>query len=267
MPKQKIWGIDTPRRVFEEKHWNEPSKWNRRAAKNRERHRVFCASMADVFEKHPGIVDERKRLWFLIQGTPHLDWLILTKRIGNAAAMLPKDWGVGYPNVWLGQTIVNQEEADRDITKLLATPARVRFLSCEPLLGPIDLHGDWGAYQDGNDSPLRKRWIDGLNWVIVGGESGPNARPSNPEWFRSLRDQCQAAGTPFLFKQIGQWITPGHPEFGQLPDGRIAWMDSAGRFLDPPPADENADCMTIKFVSKKRAGRLLDGVEHNEYPR
>jgi protein gp37 len=174
------WGHGQARRFFGAKHWREPLRWNARTVRDGIRRRVFCASMADVFDNEVG-QEHREQLWALIRATPALDWLVLTKRIGNVPAMLPADWGgVGYANVWLGATIVNQAEADRDVPKLLAVPARVRFLSCEPLLGRIELP---------SSNPPR------VHWVIVGGESGPRARPMHPDWARSLRDQCVAAGT------------------------------------------------------------------------
>lgn len=131
------WGTGAERRTFGDRHWNEPLKWDRKASDAAERHRVFCASMADVFDKDAP-TGARERLWHLIEATPSLDWLLLTKRIGNAESMLPERWRNALPrNVWLGITVVNQEEADRDIPKLLRVPAHVRFLSCEPLLDHI----------------------------------------------------------------------------------------------------------------------------------
>lgn len=123
-------------------------------------------------------------MWALIKQCPNLDFLMLTKRPQNIAKMLPDDWGDGYPNVWLGATVESQKEADR-LDALVAVPAVVHFLSMEPLIGAVDL----------------SKHIDRLEWVITGGESGPLYRPANPDWFRSLRDQCAAAGVPFLFKQ------------------------------------------------------------------
>lgn len=196
------------------------------------RRRVFCASLADVFDNE---VDPQWRvdLFRLIKETPNLDWLLLTKRIGNAISMLPwmgasshlrwlKD-SPPWPNVWLGATIVNQEEADRDIPKLLATPARVRFLSMEPLLGPVDLTGEYltaklGAYPFKNlPAEHRTRLIDLLDWVIVGGESGHGSRLIKASWALSLRDQCNAAGVPYHFKQ---WGGTDKKEAGRLLDGR-----------------------------------------------
>ena len=202
------WGPGAERRVTTDATWAKPRKWNAQAEASGTRARVFCASLADVFDNAvPPFF--RKLLWSLIKDTPHLDWLLLTKRPGNIADMLPPDWGpVGWPNVWLGCTVVNQAEADRDIPKLLAVPARVHFLSMEPLLGLVDITA-W--LHDSHCTTFPGTCICGepreehIDWVIVGGESGPKARPMHPDWARSIRDQCQAAGVPFFFKQWGEW--------------------------------------------------------------
>lgn len=207
----KHWGAGAPRLLRSDKYWAEPLKWERNhdafMQAHGHRQRVFCASLADVFDNEAP-EGQRDRLFALIRATPHLDWLILTKRIGNVHSMLPDDWGGGYPNVWLGSTVVNQEEADRDIPKLLRISAKVRFLSVEPMLGPIDLTAEYLTIMCGGKYPFkglpREHWtkiIDLLDWLVAGGESGPNARPMHPDWVRALRDQCAAAGVPFLFKQ------------------------------------------------------------------
>ena len=206
------WGARSDRRRT--KTWGNPVKWNRQAESEGVRYRVFCASLADVFDNHKSIKDEwRKDLWKLIEETPCLDWLLLTKRPQNIARFAPKQWiSNGFPaNIWLGTTVENQEEADRRIPHLIQYPARVRFLSCEPILGPVFMAG---------------HWLKNLHWVIVGGESGANYRPADASWFRLLRDQCEAADVPFLFKQ---W------------EGR-----------------------TQSIIKAK--GRELDGVVHNGYP-
>lgn len=239
----KVWDNDQ-RRTFGDKHWDEPLKWARtKPAKLGRRPRVFCASMADVFDKDAP-EGQRERLWKLIAATPELDWLLLTKRIGNVARMVPVGWGLPE-NVWLGATVANQEEADRDIPKLLATPAHIRFLSCEPLLGPISFEGLFaspGEPRDGTNA------LEMLDWIISGGESGPKARPSHPDWHRALRDQCRAAGVPFLFKQWGEYVW------------REAWGDSTGRkhIFD--------DGVFVNRVGKEAAGRMLDGRTHDGYP-
>jgi protein gp37 len=193
---QKVWGAKAPRRFFGDVHWTAPLRWHAEAAADGLRRRVFCASMADVFEKRADLNPWREKLWALIKVTPALDWLLLTKRPQLIAAQLPQDWGEGYRNVWLGTTTENQVEADRRLPHLLGAPARVHFVSAEPLLGPLDL----------------RRWLKDkdrrVGWVIAGGESGPGARPSDREWFRGLRDQCTSVGVPFHFKQWGNWV-PG----------------------------------------------------------
>lgn len=188
------------RRPAGDKYWEGPIKWNTQAAKAGIRRKVFCASMADVFDNE-GLAAEREWLWELIEETPNLDWLLLTKRIGNVMGMIPERWLKQLPtHVWIGVTIVNQEEADRDIPKMLRIPAAVRFLSCEPLLGPISFVGRWVNHRN---PAMHENWLEALSWVIVGGESGHGARAMHPDWVRSLRDQCVAVGTPFFMKQMG----------------------------------------------------------------
>lgn len=312
MPHDNLWGAKAERREFGEKHWNEPLKWNKKAADAGERHRVFCASMADVFDKNAP-EGARNRLLKLIANTPNLDWLILTKRIGNAKEMLDDamldlsygsfDWTdeSALPNLWLGASIVNQEEANRDIPKLLQVPAAVRFLSMEPLLGAVDVsrymprnsyymtkceHCGWicsshlcGTDFAGDDvvcpacvRSIRGDDAPGLDWIIVGGESGPQARTMHPDWVRSLRDQCTAAGVPFLFKQWGEWREPLEGEEYDTTMGRAQRVPA---FIVAPTGtvhcfennltDGNGRVMLR--VGKKAAGRLLDGVQHDGYPR
>ena len=211
-----VWGARAPRRFLSDATWDQPLRWDRAAARSGRRMRVFCASMADVFEWGHGLSAVRDRLWALIERTPHLDWLLLTKRPHLVQRLAP--WNGRWPaNVWLGTTVESQRFAAKRIPFLLDIPCRVRFLSCEPLLGPVDLSG----------------WIDGLHWVIAGGESGGGARPTQPGWIRSLRDQCIDAGVAFHFKQWGVWR----------------------------PREAGGDGAAASFVrmSKKRAGRTLDG--------
>lgn len=247
-PKRTLWGVDAERRTFGDKHWGDPEKWNKAAAKAGERHRVFCASMADVFDKNAP-AGARDRLWALIEATPNLDWLVLTKRIGNVAKMIPDRWALSLPhNVWLGISVVNQGEVDRDIQKLLAIPVRIRFLSMEPLLGPVDL--------------TRVQHLKMIDWVIVGGESGPKARPMNPYWACSLRDQCVSAGVPFLFKQWGEWRAADEDECMGLPDRLYEYEDGG--------AYEHGIQRGVQLygrVGKKAAGRELEGRTWDEYPK
>ncbi|MCE4544633.1 MULTISPECIES: phage Gp37/Gp68 family protein [unclassified Caballeronia] len=259
------WGPGAPRRRTSPANWRKPLAWNAAHgeffAQHGRRQRVFCASLADVFDN---AVDPRWRaeLFDLIDATPNLNWLLLTKRIGNVAAMLEDVAARQFDlerlhapaardNVWLGATIVNQEEADRDIPKLLAVPARVRFLSMEPLLGTVDLRFRARSFgfpnhidRHGNAHGMPQ----GVHWVIVGGESGRGARPMHPDWARSLRDQCKRAGVPFLFKQWGEWL-------GAHQDGSP----------EHEPLELNASDDPIR-VGKKAAGRKLDGATHDGFP-
>lgn len=213
-----LWKDKSSRRFFSDGHWNEPLAWDRVAAKEGIRRRVFCASMADVFEARDDLIPWRTRLWELIEKTPNLDWLLLTKRPGNALELVPwKDcWP---PNIWFGATVENQNWARRRIPHLVKAPARVRFLSCEPLLGPLEL----------------SLWMSSLRWVIVGGESGHHARPLDPEWVISLRDQVIRARVAFHFKQWGEW----KPENGSMrrTGKKVAGRVLEGRLWDQVPLD------------------------------
>jgi protein gp37 len=199
------WGPHASRTRTSPANWRKPLAWNKAAAASGKRARVFCASLSDVFDNHGSILDDwRSDLWRLIQETPHLDWLLLTKRPQNIKKYLPA-FMRPYPNVWLGTTVENQVEADRRIPHLLALPAAVRFISAEPLLGPINFTLIDDGRMDG--IPIAFNALAGpgwpkLDWIIVGGESGPGARPMDPAWARSIRDQCKAAGTAFFMKQM-----------------------------------------------------------------
>lgn len=190
------WGKEFPRRFFGDAHWREPLAWNKDAAARGVRERVFCASMADVFEKRAGTAGAeldaaRERLWTLIQSTPALDWLLLTKRPEAMKNMLPwtrREPLLGaagpWPNVWLGTTVENASYVHRANT-LREEPAAVRFISYEPALGPI---------ADAID-------LAGIHWIVCGDESGAGRRPADPAWFRALRDRCEHADVAFHFKQ------------------------------------------------------------------
>lgn len=277
------WGAGQERHRTAEGNWELPKRWNAQAyafrAEHGRRQRVFCASLADVFDNE--VPDEwRHDLFRLIAATPQLDWLLLTKRIGNAFEMIKAataaereaDPGVDVmANVWLGATICNQTEADRDISKLLAVPAAKRFLSIEPLLGPVDLSVmDDDAGVVGYEPLTGHRWHrfsawpdqfgPTIDWVIVGGESGRQARPMHPDWARSLRDQCAAAGVPFLFKQWGEWGLAG-PE----PTLRARVVAPSGTAI--PCDGTHSMCEALmEPQGKKVAGRLLDGVQHDGLP-
>ena len=194
-----VWGPKKPRRTLSENHWKGPEKWNREAEKAGESARVFACSMCDVFEDHPTIDHERARLWSLIRETPMLDWQLLTKRPENIARMLPADWGTSYHNVWLGTSIENNDYVSR-ARILTEIPAVVHFVSYEPALGPLpDLD------------------LDGIEWLIYGGESGPGFRAHDVQWARDIREACAAAGTAFFFKQSSAFRT----EMGTELDGEI----------------------------------------------
>lgn len=275
------WGPHGERRRTSPANWRLPLKWDREAERDGKRVRVFCASLADVFDNHPSILPEwRFDLWDLISRTPHLDWLLLTKRPQNIARFLPPNWQKPWPNVWLGTTVENQTEADRRIPHLLAVPAAKRFLSCEPLLGPVDLSCyTWGRAVACEECPqdidcscsfLARGDLDNepaLDWVICGGESGYGARPMHPDWARSLRDQCQAAGVAFHFKQWGEWAPAMHdPAYeGQV----LRQTEKVGDFdtWNAPVYDPSrSEGINWRRLGKKRAGRLLDGREWNEVP-
>jgi protein gp37 len=253
------WGPGAPRREYSDEHWLKPLRWNAAAAKKGMHAKVF-PSVCDPFDNE---VSNTRRAKFigLMWDTPHLTWLLLTKRIGNVPAMIEectepgKDWRDTLPpNAWIGATIVNREELLRDGPKLRALPRRVLFWSVEPMLG------DLGAIPH-DLMP---------HWVIAGGESGRAARPAHPDWFRSLRDQCAAADVPFLFKQWGACVPAtanGDGSF-EVDDGcgldqehgpdrlRIGWV----------PEHDGKYGWYFARVDKKAAGRLLDGVEHNGFP-
>ncbi len=227
-----IWGQQTHRRTFGKQHWHEPIKWNRLAAKEGRRVRVFCASMADVFEDNPDIESERGKLWSLMHATPMLDWLLLTKRPENMRRIAP--WKDNWPlNVWAMTSVEDQKRANHRVPILIQVPAQVRGLSVEPLLGPVNL------------TP----WLKQIQWVIVGGESGRGARPMNPDWVRSIRDQCVEAGVAFFFKQWGEWA----PAYG---DTNVLEMQS----------EANSWLHQMQRLGKKASGRTFDGQTWNDFP-
>ncbi|MES2972414.1 MAG: phage Gp37/Gp68 family protein [Pseudomonadota bacterium] len=308
------WGPGAPRRRTSNANWQKPIAWDKAHAEfyaqHGRRQRVFCASLADVFDN---AVDPawRSDLFDLIELTPNLDWLLLTKRIGNVADMVRRakshDWLAGRNNVWLGATVVNQGEADRDVPKLLDVQALVRFLSIEPILGPICLTelqppGESRTWIDalrGTASSLAgtgPTWaVPRIDWVIVGGESGPGARPMHPTWAQQLRNECAAAGVPFLFKQWGEWLPISqqeedftnrlyrsqrkaklHEDQGAIDElyGRRCTVESAVVQLDgsthritaPGAFLQGTDPMTTFKVGKKAAARLLDTATHDGAP-
>lgn len=248
-----VWGANGTRAMAAESYWRQPVAWNREAKTSGERRRVFCASLADVFEDRPDLVDPRSRLMGLIVDTPNLDWLLLTKRPENVMRLIPgQHWP---PNVWLGTSVEDQRRADERIPQLVQTPAAVRFLSVEPMLAAIDIarwfvkghcpeHHFPGGFCHGPCASDQR-----VDWVICGGESGAGARPMRPHWARSLRDQCVAAGVPFFFKQWGEW---GPYDRGSCCGSTLATPNS----LDTP----------LGKFGKKVSGRLLDGRTWDQFP-
>lgn len=231
----KNWGTGAPRPRTSEGNWTRPLAWDRAAARDNIRRRVFCASLADVFDNE--VQQEwRDDLFTLIRQTPHLDWLLLTKRVVNVPSMLPADWGTGYPNVWLGVTAVNQNEVERDIPKLQRIPAAIHWLSMEPLLGPVT---------------FTAQLLRLIRWIVVGGEAGAKARAMHPQWATQIRNQCSAMGVAFLFKQWGEWLPIlGHAHCVQISHRRFEFPDGT----------------LMGYAGKKNAGRLLEGRTWNEYP-
>lgn len=280
-----VWGPDGERVIAAESYWNYPLKWAKEAHQAGERRRVFCASLADVFEwkdtmpaeAWPAVRAARVRLLAMIDRTAeHLDWLLLTKRPERFYAVLEdiyqetdwdqhegkndihdmvRDWrmGIAPTNVWLGTSVEDQKRADERIPQLIQCPAAIRFLSCEPLLGLIDLSQSSNAPTQiipGVYAPVLRQVINGIHWVIVGGESGANARQMHPDWARSIRDQCVAAGVAFHFKQWGEWAPC-----------RIARIEDNDHYRE-------LDHMTaVHRVGKKVAGRELDGRTWDEFPK
>lgn len=226
------WGVKGERRFFSENHWREPERWEAEAKASGKRFRVFCASMSDVFEDRRDLDAQRKKLWLLIDKTKHLDWLLLTKRPETVSKLVP--WKDEWPeNVWLGTSVENQEWADKRLPGFIKIPAKVRFLSCEPLLGPLDLNG----YTKKN----------AIHWIITGGESGPGARPMHPLWVKGLRDFCKKKKIAFHFKQWGNYA----PADSEAADQKL--------FSFP-------DGTLMVSRNKLKNGRMLEGKTHDEFP-
>lgn len=321
------WGPAGSRMLRSESYWSQPVKWNAEAAAEGVRRRVFCSSLADVFEDFNGRVidhqgkpseltldDVRERLFDLIDATPWLDWLLLTKRPENIRRFWPigylqtdedgptplhirgprdpidhRGWGHARPNVWLLTSVAEQKDAEKNIPELLKCRdlSPVLGLSIEPLIEAVDLTLTRGVC-DGSETggppgcgqPVRRNVLSGwescgccdegceptsdkIDWVIVGGESGPGARPMHPDWARGLRDQCAAAGVPFFFKQWGEWIPAKREEDGSL----VTVSNAVGSKSPRNPERHTRDDGTVSLkVGKKAAGRLLDGVTHDAMP-
>lgn len=239
------WGPGVPRKRTSHNNWRKVEVWNAHPERligdqwPRRKPRVFAASLADIFDNEVDLV-WRAEFFALVKSTPNLQWLIVTKRIGNVADMLPADWGPAYSHVVLLITVINQPEVDRDGPKLGRLGAEFPWLrlglSIEPMLGPMDLERGGFTFLRDLKSPTGQKYA-GVDWVICGGESGAGARPMSPVWARQLRDQCAESGVPFHFKQWGEFA----------------------------PAEEFYQGDVVR-VGKKRAGREIDGTEHNGFP-
>ena len=189
-----VWGVNAERRTFGDKHWNEPRKWNDAEMRDGVRRRVFCASMADVFEDREDLDGERERLFALIEQTPNLNWLLLTKRPDRIGAIMARagrgcNFADTMPNVWLGTTTETQGYAEDRIGHLVKYSATVHFLSVEPQLGVV--------------TPSLVSGASHIEWIICGGESGAGARPFHEDWARVLRDDAREIGAAFFMKQLG----------------------------------------------------------------
>lgn len=229
----QVWGQDAPRKIAALSTMKQPLKWNREAERDKVRRRVFCASLADVFEDYAGpseadVAAQRSALWALIESTPHLLWLLLTKRAGMVCRLVPRAWLQSWPaNVWPGFTAENQARFDERWADIKEVPAPVIFTSIEPQLGPVILPDDYLA---------RGQRV----WPFIGGESGPGARPFDLAWAESLIAQCQAAGVPVFMKQAG---------------ARPIYDFPPGEEGEPQERDDgSARFWTVGFIKDKKGG-------------
>lgn len=274
------WGAKADRRRTSVQNWNAPLRWQRQAdafeAEHGRRRRVFCGSMMDIMDNAVPL-EWSHEAFARIEECDRIDWQLLTKRAGNVADRIPDHWKTAWPrHVGLMITVVNQEEADRDIWKLLEFKGRYRIpwvgLSMEPLLGPVDLtsilisenerlnalSGELRGVLDGHTAWHKRTGLH-LDWVIVGGESGPGARPMHPDWARSILRQCAVAGVPFMFKQWGDWFPFG----GMDAEGR---ENTVSRGKNPSFWHEWGDGEISVRLGKKAAGRYLYGTTHDGFP-
>ena len=259
------WGLDPkdpfavkyhPERINDPLRWRKPSK-------------IFVCSMSDLFH------EEVHGAWMFdvmltISQAPEHTFLVLTKRADRMKTFMDAYYSHGHElllNLWLGVTAEDQEQADKRIPILLQIPAAKRFVSVEPMLGPVDLTG-YHHFEHPDNEGYGAAMISGLDWVICGGESGPDARPMHPEWARGLRDQCQAAGTPFLFKQWGEWAPfydrdKDDPDWKNVPkeSKQFCYVNLAGGH-----GFHGERLVYFQRVGKKAAGRLLDGELWDQYP-
>lgn len=255
-----LWGLNAERRLRLDAFERDLERIARRGDSEGRPRRVFIASMGDIFEHRADLIEPRQRVWDALHRlSGRIVPMLLTKRPAIMAAWArSRGWPAG---AWAGTTVEDQRRADERVPELLRIPAPVRFLSCEPLLGAVDLKLEWrnetGRW-DSTGAMLPPRRID---WIIVGGESGPKARPMHPAWARSLRDQAVGAGVPFHFKQWGEWAPADgyqrEPGVYNVPDGTHCWPTVSADTIYRP---------TMLRVGKKAAGRVLDGRTWDEVP-
>lgn len=320
MRRHAIWGDGGQRVRASDAYLRQPFAWDQKAEKDGVRRRVFCASVADVFEARPELDRWRDHLMATIALTPSLDWQLLTKRPEYAVAYLSNPdlyervltaanqirqdiprlnripisdpthgLAAWWPNLWIGTSVENQEAADTRIPHLLKIPAAVRFLSMEPLLGPVDVSqwlsvrpcacdakGDVNPFRTCSETPCAAR----IGWAIIGGESGNKARPMHPDWARKVRDQCIAAGVPFFFKQWGM-LAPGEeidaagngwagmyecdPRDGGAPRFYVHTDGHRGQDKSSA-ADAQNGWAELLWVGKTAAGNMLDGRQWAQFP-
>jgi protein gp37 len=266
------WGPKGTRAIAAESYWKLPYRWNTLAAKDGVRRKVFCASLSDWLEDRPDLIRHRARMLGVVMNTDHLDWLLLTKRIDGwrerlkevvafaADDLTPEEqdgqylarvWLYGVPpwNVWVGASAENQAWYDARRPHLAAVPARVRFWSMEPLLGPIALAPD-----------------DPSTWIITGGESGPDARPMDPRWAMAIRDQALARNTAYFHKQNGQWYAGEAQPSASYAGGAYITHASGGRTAIHGCRDLGGGWYAGRLSSKRDGGRKLDGQEWGAFP-
>jgi protein gp37 len=277
----KLWDDGSTRFFTGEDYWKKPASWNRKAERLGVHLKVFCASYADVFEDRPELVKRRERLFHMIEGTPWLDWLLLTKRPENMTRMALRSWATGWPrNVWAGTTIEGEAQRKARVGELSLVPAAVRFVSCEPLIDlpyfarNLMICEHWKTEDALPRAPWCPPWpkfwwqpqaLVGagyrrpFDWMIIGGESGTQARLFDPEWARNLVAQCRAAGVAPFVKQMGRRIAGPH-------DGFLVnrWVLEDGTEYVPPIIGENAN----RRPTNAKGFVLFDehGGDWNEWP-
>lgn len=270
VPRQ---GLDPWKVVLHPNRLEQPLRWQKPR-------RIFVNSLSDLF--HEDVPDEFiEQVFGIMASCPRHTFQVLTKRPKRMYDWMQDrhPWTTHPPvvyeesswppkNVWLGVSVENQETADERIPLLLQTPAAVRFVSAEPLLGPVDLDQALWFY-DVEAAPNVRGLLNKLHWVIVGGESGPGARPMHPDWARSIRDQCHATGVPFFFKQWGEWAPGENVQRHTGTVGTASWVNDAWRLGRENLANEAGhrdDEPDLYRVGKKAAGSMLDGREWKEWP-